>query len=339
MSTPSGGRLVARYRRLLLAYPRWHRDLHAADMLTTLMDEAADGRGGPRAGLTLIADGIRCRFRVGGWAALVFAMLCAVAGAGLAAGLAGRAAWEVTSKPWPTQAQAQAMAAPVLPAGAPVSVTRFDDALGGSTDGVDRLLIPLLGDPEWHPGGVTLHYVTSSAAARGVAAAPSLLHVAGWHTHSARGGLVAERDDVRLTLLAAGRDFGTSDVVVQVYPAPPTAAYTAATVGIVVGAVGAWLVAAAAVARQRRQSFARRVRARLLATGGILAVLPATTINVIATVQADTDASAAPPWLGFGVIFARPGAAVGAVLLMAALVTSRNRHGAAVAPAPSPRTT
>src|SRR5690606_20586851 len=69
--------LMRRYRRLLLAYPRWHRRLHGPDQLTALLDLWAGGRRRPtgRDDLGLVLDGLRCRLRVRGAAAVILASM------------------------------------------------------------------------------------------------------------------------------------------------------------------------------------------------------------------------------------------------------------------------
>src|SRR5688572_17284587 len=109
--------MAARYDRLLLAYPRWHRRLHGPDMLTALADCAADGR--PVSARRFVADGIACRLRVrGAGARLIAACVSAIAATALAAGVSW-ITWQATATPWPTVEQTGRIAQPSSPAGAP----------------------------------------------------------------------------------------------------------------------------------------------------------------------------------------------------------------------------
>ena len=53
------------YRRLLLAYPGWHRRERGLEMLTTMLDAAEPGRRRPAVAdvLDILWGGLRCRFR------------------------------------------------------------------------------------------------------------------------------------------------------------------------------------------------------------------------------------------------------------------------------------
>ena len=54
-------RTERRYRRLLWAYPRSYRDHRGAEILTTLLEMAEDGR---KPGVHLVLAGLRQRFRL-----------------------------------------------------------------------------------------------------------------------------------------------------------------------------------------------------------------------------------------------------------------------------------
>jgi hypothetical protein len=299
---------LARYRRLTSAYPRWHRRLHGDDMVTMLADAHADGRPlTRRRAVAYVLDGLACRLRVRGTAAVAFALVAAFVGAGLLAGLAGWATWRVTAAPMPTEARAADLAAPVLPAG-PHHATRLVP--------LDRVLLPLIGDPEWEADAVEYAYVRPGAADPGPI--PVRLTSAGWRVGSEHGLIVATRGRIRLTVLAADRDATTSDLIVTVRPVPPPAAYAVATVAAFLGALLGWAAAAAGVNRTRHQHPTRRSVARTLGAFGLVATLPAAAVNLLATAIANGDGWGAPPWVGIEVFGARPAAAVGLVLLVVA---------------------
>jgi hypothetical protein len=62
--------LERRYRRLLLAYPRWYRSVRGLEMLTTLLDAAAPGQRRPT-WRDLVLRGLRCRLGLPGRAAVM----------------------------------------------------------------------------------------------------------------------------------------------------------------------------------------------------------------------------------------------------------------------------
>jgi hypothetical protein len=314
-----------RYRLLLLAYPRWHRRLHGADMLTALLDAAADRKTAPVCeAFILVGDGLRCRLRVRGVAATILAAALSLIGAGTLAAAAGWIGWHATAAPWPSVDRAIHLAGPVLPAGPPQTVTRRDDPIGPWKSDADSVLLTLLGSPELRPGGVQLDYVQPRTADRMAAytATADRLAAAGWQTIVIGGRLVANRDGLRITLLYANRDAATEDLIVTVYPVPPPLSYRLATLGAAVGAAFGWLVAASAVARTRRRTLPTRVSVSMLAVAGAIISGPACLLTLATLIVADSDLRATPPWTGYDFAFARPGAAIGALLLTAALYLS-----------------
>jgi hypothetical protein len=321
--------LAARVRRLLLVHPRWHRRLHAADMVTSVLDAAADGRPFTRrAAIALIADGLRCRLQVRGGAARVFAALAALAGSGVLAASAGWGAWQVSAAPWPSAARAAVLAAPVLPAATPRTVSRVDTVMGGTTDVVDRILIPLIGDPEPGAGGVTRSYVLPAVADPAAARAEIVarLQAAGWRTSTDGTEVVGDRAGMRISVLLAAREAGTDDLVIGVRPAPPAIAGTAAVAGAALGALAGWLIAAAAVARNLRRAPRSRALTRVLGTAGVLLLVPAAALSLVTLADGGP-----PPWFGFGVFGARPLAAAGVVLALTAWRRSHDTGPAAPA--------
>jgi hypothetical protein len=326
---PSDDALARRYRRLLWAYPGWYRRVHGGDMLTALLDAAAAGRRGE--GWRLVLDGLRCRLRVRGLVAALLAGFLSLGGAGAFAAAAGWIAWQAAASPWPTVAQATAAAGPVLLAGAPVTVTRYDDVMGGSASAVDHVLEPVLGVPEWEPGGVRFGYLRPPAAdpAASRAAVRSRLENAGWRTSVIRDRVIGERAGLRITVSTAGRDTLSEDYVVAVYPTPPVVAYRLGAAAALVGALVGWLVAASLVAGHRRRIPAARAGSTVFATAGAVALLPAALLSLLAVGIGDADKEAAAPWFGFEVVLARPGAVIGALLLLSAWWASRRRTGAA----------
>jgi hypothetical protein len=322
--------LIRRYRRLLLAYPRWHRRLHGPDQLTALLDLAGGGRPPTRRDeIGLVLDGLWCRVRVRGAAAVALAALVSLVAAATLAAAAGWVAWRLTVAPWPTVAEALSLAEPVVPRARPDSVTQRNAAIGPWLSDADSLLVTVLGSPELRPGGVYLSYAAAASDPAAVyASAAEVLAAHGWELSTVDGPVVAERDGRRLRVLCAGADLGMYDVVISVYLTPPVAAYGFAGLGAAVGGLLGWPAVAAAMARTRRLAPPRRAAVSGAATVGVVASLPAAVLNLIAVAIADSDAAAAPPWIGYTFVLARPGAVLGGALLVAAwLLSATGRSG------------
>ncbi|MFG1660879.1 hypothetical protein ACGFIY_30520 [Micromonospora chersina] len=197
--------LAQPFRRLLLAYPRWHRQLHGPDMLTASLDATADGRpaGGRRSTAGLIADGLRCRLRVTGHLAVLLALLASLAGAGVLAAVGGWSAWRVEAASWPSEADAKSLVAPILPTRLPMEIAQSDSVAAEPTHPVDKLLVSFLGSPEWEPGGVTLNNVqpTDVDMQAQRASIRAKLAEAGWRMSAERGVQIGEQNGTRVEVL------------------------------------------------------------------------------------------------------------------------------------------
>jgi len=253
-------------------------------------------------------------------------MVSLVAAATLAAA-AGWAAWRLTVAPWPTVDQAMSLAEPVVPRDRPDQVTQRNVAFGPWGNDADSLLMLVLGSPELRPGGVYLSYASAVSEPGAVyAQAAESLAAQGWATSTSDGPVVAERDGLRIRVLCAGADLGRYDVIISVHPTPPVTAYGFAWLGAAVGGLLGWLAAAAAIARARRVAPLRRAAMAVATTMGAVASAPAGALNLIATAIADSDAGAAPPWVGYTFVLARPAALLGGLLLVLAWVLSASRR-------------
>lgn len=317
--------LVRRYRRLLLAYPRWHRRLHGPDQLTVLVDLAVRGQRPPsiRDDLALVLDGLRCRLRMRGVAAIMLAGLVSLVAAATLAAAAGWSTWRLTVADWPTVDQAMRLAEPVAPRGQPDRVSQRNVAFGPWGADADWLLMKVLGSPELRPGGVYVSYSAAVTDPEAVyAQAAEALAAQGWTVSIVDGPVVAERDGLRLRVLCAGANWGRYDVVISVYPTPPPAAYAFAWLGAALGGLLGWLAVAAAIARGRRLAPLRRSLLTVMATMGAVAAVPASALNFLAVAIADSDAGGAPPWTGYTFVLARPAAVIGGVLLVVAWLLS-----------------
>jgi hypothetical protein len=319
--------LVRRYRRLLLAYPRWHRRLHGPDQLTVLVDLAVQRRRPPsvRDDLALVLDGLRCRLRVRGVAVVILAAVVSVVAAAGSAAAVGWSAWRLAVADWPTVDQTMRLAEPFAPRERPDQVSQRNVALGPWGADADSLLMLVVGSPELRPGGV---YVSYSAAVTDpetvYAQAAETLAAQGWETSTLDGQVVAERDGLRLRVLCAGANWGRYDVIISLYPTPPAVAYGFAWLGAALGGLLGWLAVAAAIARARRLAPLRRGVMTLMATMGAVVSVPASALNFMAVTLADSDAGGAPPWVGYTFALARPGAVLGGLLLVIAWLLSMN---------------
>lgn len=318
-----------RYRWLLRAYPRWHRRLYGPDMLGTLLDADANGESlTPREALLLVLDGLRCRCRVRGAGALILALLTSLVAAGALGAGAGWVAWQNSIGPYLSVGQATAVAAPVLPAGSPDSASRIGQDFDPGYGRLDRLLIPVIGDPDPRGGGVYLEY--SQPRDRTVRQARQSLTARGWHLASADGwALTADHAGQRIQLdIQGGARPGVRNMVVRVSPTPPALAQGTALSGAALGLLVGWLSSAALIAQARRRSPAVHVAATTIATIGTLISLPACLFSAVAMIQG------APPWAGYRLVIVRPVAALGAILLLtAAALASRVRDTRQPAPA------
>ncbi|GIF78280.1 hypothetical protein [Asanoa siamensis] len=318
--------LLRRYRWLLLAYPRWHRKLHGSDMLTALLDSAADNHraGSAREAVTVTLDGLRCRLRIRGAGTRAFVVMLAIVGAGTFGAAASWIGWQSSAAPWPTIEHATVVGASLLPNGEPHTVTRRDDPIGPWGSDADSALLTVVGSPELRPGGVHLDYAQTPVVDRKAVytQAANRLAASGWRVTMNEGRLVAERDGLRTTLWYVNRDASFDDAVVEVYPTPPRLAYGLGGLGAVMGVLFAWLVTAAASARSRRQSVVKRFALNAMAVVGAVVSVPACLLNLIALVVADANARAAPPWGGYQFALARPAAAIGVILLAGAFALS-----------------
>jgi hypothetical protein len=334
--------LLRHYRRLLLAYPRWHRQLHGADMLTAFLDAAADDRqaGSVREALTVTLDGLRCRLRIHGPGVWLLAAALAVIGASTFGAAASWIGWHTSAAPWPTVEHATSIIQPVLPAGEPHTLTRRDDPVGPWGSDADSILLTVVGSPELRPGGVHLDYVQPHVVEPNVvyAQAADRLAASGWRTTFHGGRLVSERDGLRVTLWYANRDASYDDMVVEVYPTPPRITYGLGGLGAAAGALVAWLMTAAASARSRRHPPVRRSTLTAMAIVGTVVSVPSCLFNLTALVLADSDAQAAPPWIGYDFALARPGAALGVLLVTGAFLLSTGKTTATAAAIQQPTT-
>ncbi|WP_155372558.1 hypothetical protein [Catellatospora vulcania] len=258
--------LRRRYELLLLAYPRWYRRERGTELLTTLLDDAAEGQRRPRRAdaLDLIAGGLLTRLRPPrGSAARLLTAVCA-----LYAALAGMAL-AVLAGPYPGPPAAQdALAAATTafgraPQGAPGLAVDCDlacpDVKGAhemvvfdhSEDRTDTVVV-------WaDPAVADLAQAQARLAAAGWSADPVVGEVSGLRSFD------AVRDGLSLSVSLPPPTESDARAVLVVSKRPTASVVTAALAGALAGAAVGWLAVVWALQRRRRHGPALRLASAL----------------------------------------------------------------------------
>ncbi|GAA4608394.1 hypothetical protein BJY16_006820 [Actinoplanes octamycinicus] len=272
-------RMELRYQRLLRAYPKAYRAHRGAEMITTLMDMAAAGRGAPTRGqaLHLVLSGLRQRFRLPArrplaWAgALVAAVVLGAFGATAGTWLG----WQ-TAAPVPSDSELRELNAAISGMPAPAAVYREGSAMQGPdalvrAEGTaelsaDRLRAALTA-AGWRITSFQIRdgkAITSFGTDWGATTTPTrdLYYTA------VKGGLKLQGTG---SMMGEGADQGRAGPVswaTEVWPRETAVIRPLTVAGLVAGALAGWL-AAAAFAAWVRASGPRR---RRVATGaGVVA--------------------------------------------------------------------
>jgi hypothetical protein len=343
----SGDRGERRYRRLLWAYPRAYRKRFGDEIVTTLLDAAAqDGHGDPARGL--VRAGIRARFSVRGLAARMFAAVAALTVAAGLTGVLAFAAWQVSAVRLPSDASAVAMFR--LPGAPPPEVVGEDHRAFGDQPGNSTADFWMVGSTEYGPGYIDLsQYYRGDPRTSGVVLRDTVTALArqgwtvdGWPTtapneygccpeaHLHRGGLV-------LDLTAEYGGYGSPDMSPESYAdfqisytieeATPAAVVPWILAGLVAGVVAGWLVAAWLVRR------VRAVRGTLAWFGITVGLLvPATLLSLacaVASVIGPPGWATPPAWAGYTMYGTRLLTWLGLIVLAIAFVEITARQPAA----------
>ncbi|GAB1693587.1 hypothetical protein [Krasilnikovia sp. M28-CT-15] len=296
--TASLTRHERRYRRLLWAYPGPYRRQHGAEIITTLLDMAEAGYGGPTAAETLhlVACGIRQRFRLP--LRRPFAVLAAVLAAivlGGAAGLGGTWLGWQTAAPFPSDGQVRALTGAVLgsdprqvPVQAektemhgPVTVARVLTVM--SPYSPDRVRAAIAADG-WRLTSFTARPTRQIVGeqdwdsftgffddARAISVGQTELHFTG-----AKDGLTL---DGTITTVVDGNRYmanDTTDARVDVWALAPPAVRPLTVAGLLLGALAGWLFVAALTARVRQAGRAHRAAVAVLGVTAVLAAVAPT---------------------------------------------------------------
>ncbi|AEV85651.1 hypothetical protein ACWT_4629 [Actinoplanes sp. SE50] len=321
-------RLEAHYRRLMWAYPRDYRERHGVEVITTLLDMAADERHRPSPGqaLHLILCGLRQRFRLPARRplALAGALLAAVIVGGFG-GVAGTWLGWRTAAGIPAEAALRSLNTAMIGTSTPAEVHPEESAMKGP-----GVALITHGGRDYSPGRIR-----------------AALTAAGWRTTAYREFPVGEHEHLftfaatrgRLKLDGSGLVVDSAEGAFQnsyrtdVWPVEPAVVRPLTVAGMAGGAVVGWLVAAALAYRVRRGTRARR----LLASGSSAVALSAAAVPAFvhgcATCQVLVYAEGSPvPYITYGPgdgIPAWPGTIVALIALAAALGVTWRRRGAA----------
>jgi hypothetical protein len=290
-----------RYRRLLWAYPGPYRRRHGAEIVTTLLDLAEAGHGGPSAGqrVHLVACGLRQRFRLpaGRPPTVLATVFVAMLGA---LGTAGGTwlGWQ-TAAAVPSGQEMRALTA-AMSAGNPggVPVDRWQTAMNGPA-AVARVTDPepnsagrirtTLADAGWRVAGVTSElsgYLTTGGIKTAlerpggpavVSLDPDFVVPTRWIRFSAtKGGLSLTGET---TSVVGHAEYGAgmpTDMRVDVWALDNGAVRPLTIAGLLLGVLAGWLLTAALAYRVRRSQGAHWLAVGVLGlTALAAAVVPA----------------------------------------------------------------
>lgn len=286
------GRLELRYRRLLWAYPRAYRNHRGAEIVTTLLEMAESGRARPtrRQAWHLIVCGLQERFRLPARRPLAWlgALLAAVILGAFGAAGATWLGWQ-TAASVPSDHELRALNAAMSGMPAPAAVYHNVSAMKGpgstaASEGIsnydaDRVRSALtsagwqitsLQERDGAIGVMTGTDADSDTGLPGVRVPTRFIDYT-----ATRGGLKLSGGGFVTT---GGADLGLAgqaNYATDVWPREPAAVRPLTVVGLIVGALAGWLVAAA---------FAQRLRGgrRLLATASGAVTLAALAVPAYA---------------------------------------------------------
>ncbi|MBQ1061167.1 hypothetical protein ACGFJ4_04725 [Micromonospora chalcea] len=261
-------------------------------------------------------------------AAFVAALLCAVAAASFLSFLT----WQ-TAPALPTDGEAQRMIEPALPANSE-GPHRLEAVFAADAERGWKDL--LLGTDGYRTGSVSWlsTWPDRSAAVSAVNNARDPLRRAGWDVgpvldETCCPTFVAYRDGWRIEVGSQGVvDADRVGVQASVTRTAPALASPAALAGAALGAIAGWWMIAGIAHHIRRRPAAESQPVVVLFITGSVALLPAAAVSALALGQAlSAPAEPIPVWLGFGFVFLRLGAWIGAALLTIAVLTLWRRPG------------
>jgi hypothetical protein len=330
---PAHAELARHYRRLLWAYPPSFRRGRGRELVTTLLDTAPDGQRRPTRAQAadLLRHGLACWFRIRGAATVAAALAAAVTGAVALGAFGGYLGWQ-SARPLPSNAEALRIAAPVLPAGPPVTVQRWDFLFDDEPGTTDPRWAYWIGGTDTHEAGQV--FADLPEASVPIPVARRALAAAGWRAdHVTAGSVTAHRAG---WVIEVASTFPRGDVQavrrISVRPDRPAAVAPLTTAGLVLGALAGWLLAAWA---QRRWPVLGPLRQGVVAVGslgGLCALLPATMLSAAAITAGYLSAHGTiPGWAGYAFVFARALAWLSAAALLGAALAAGAPAGRVIA--------
>ncbi|BCJ39438.1 hypothetical protein GCM10010168_63140 [Actinoplanes ianthinogenes] len=277
-------RLELRYQRLLRAYPRSYRDRRGTEMITTMLDMAAAGRGGPTRGqaLHLILCGLRQRFRLPARRPLAWvgAVLAAVVLGAFGATAGTWLGWQ-TAASIPSDGELRALNAAMTGMPAPAAVYRERSAMQGPgalvrADGIsdysaERVRAALTADG-WR---ITSFREAQGAMLAGFDGDEEQLPVTNLTYTATRGGLKLDGNGWVVTGSAGHELTVRASYGTEVWPREAAAVRPLTVAGLIAGALAGWLVAAAFACWLRETGRSRRwVATVACAVAGATAAVP-----------------------------------------------------------------
>jgi hypothetical protein len=318
--------LEARYRRLLLAYPRHYRHRRGNEILTTLMDGADPARERPELAdvLDILRGGMKARFGTGGgkFAVLLATVAALIAGAaGLCVG--SWAGWQ-TAPHLPESVPGE-IATLVFPGLQPDQVWRqpypygYRLAVDEKVPMVERVFGTAndLDGPQMMSYGYNfLGNISARQMHEATAGAVARLRHAGWHVVDRAGSAVATRDGVVASIYYA--DVVSPQFDVTMSAGPNNAAVAACSIaGVLAGMVIGWIIGAWALRRLRRTGYPTRGVMGLLFGLACVVLTPAAAGVVSAIVP---GVSERPVWVLIHFMVIQPGIVFAGLLFAIILI-------------------
>jgi hypothetical protein len=277
------GQLERRYRRLLFAYPRAYRNHRGAEMVTTLLEMAEAGRGGPGRGqaLHLVLCGLRQRFRLPAGRPLSWAgaLLAAVVLGAFGAAGGTWLGWQ-TADSVPADRALRALNAAMTGMPAPAAIYKEPSAMKGPSttvraDGISNYsaerIRAALASAGWR---ITSFHERNGAILtdleKGLAQAVRIPTRELDYT-ATKGGLKLAGDGSVITGGADRGLAGQASYRTDVWPREAAAVRPLTIAGLLGGVLAGWLLAAAFAYRVRGSGRLQRWMATVLSTVAVAA--------------------------------------------------------------------
>jgi hypothetical protein len=273
-------RLERRYRRLLLAYPHRFRQVHGAEIVTTLVEMAEPGQTRPavRDAWHLCVSGVRQRFRLPASRPLarVGAVLVALILGAFGAAVGSQSAQQ-TFPALPDDARVAALTAQAAPGGKNFALGRS----GSRWEGTAPTVFGAVDAPGWTPDPSRDRLAADGWRVTPIRAVPGASSSVNGVRLPQRGhAFDATRDGLHMRIIGYESP-GPATVSVNLSPANTAVMVPAVIAGGLLGALAGWLIAAAGAYRIRRLTMSRRRVAVVLSGLAMTAlVVPASALSI-----------------------------------------------------------